>query len=356
MTTPSTWERVADLPLRVDGYDLEGHAFAVSPEFVRRTTDIRLHGDGELGIGEDVVYDAEEHERAQAAGPVHDLAGDWTLATFCDRVESLELFDGREPVYQASWEYRVWAYESAALDLALRQAGTSLHEALGRELHPVTFVNSLRLGEPPSFEILADRLARYPTVRFKLDATSSWDDALCERLAATGAIDSIDLKGQYKGTVVDQPPDPDLYRRVVERFPGAWIEDPALTPETEPILLPHRDRITWDAPIHGVEDVEALPFPPRMVNIKPSRSGPLRRLFALYDHCAERGITAYGGGQTELSVGRGHIQLLASMFHPHAPNDVAPSPFNERVVPDGLPASPMTCVPDRTGFRLAEAR
>jgi hypothetical protein len=352
----TTWERVAQLPLRVDGYALEGHAFQISPEFVRRTTDIRLRGGGHEGIGEDVVYDPEDHERAQAAGPIHDLAGDWTLATFCDHVESLELFDGREPQYAASWEYRVWAYESAALDLALRQAGTTLHEALGRELRPITFVNSMRLPEPPSFAPIAARLERYPTLRFKLDAVSSWDDALFERLAATGAVDSVDLKGQYKGTVVDQEPDPALYRRVVEHFPDAWIEDPALTPETEPVLAPHRDRITWDAPIHNIADVEALPFPPRMVNIKPSRSGPLRQLFALYDHCAERGITAYGGGQTELSVGRGHIQLLAAMFHPDAPNDVAPSGYNAPTLGDGLPSSPMTCVSDPIGFRLVGAR
>ena len=352
----STWERVADLPLRVDEYALAGHVFEPSPEFTRKTTDIVLRGDGHEGIGEDVVYDPEDHDRAQAAGPVLDLAGDWTLATFCDRLESIELFAGRTPQYVASWEYRVWAYESAALDLALRQAGTTLHAALGREVRPLTFVNSMRLGEPPRLEAVTDRLARYPTLRFKLDATSSWDEDLFRALAATGAIDSVDLKGQYKGTVVDQPPDPELYRRCAELFPDAWIEDPALTPETEPVLAPYHDRITWDAIIHSIADVEALPFPPRMVNIKPSRSGPLRQLFALYDYTAERGITAYGGGQTELSVGRGHIQLLAAMFHPDAPNDVAPSGYNEPVPPDGLPSSPMTCVPDAIGFRLADAR
>jgi hypothetical protein len=89
-----------------------------------------------------------------------------------------------------------------------------------------------------------------------------------------------------------------------------------------------------------------------MVNIKPSRSGPLPVLFELYDTCAARGIGAYGGGQTELSVGRGHIQLLAAIFHPDTPNDVAPMGFNAPVPPDGLPSSPLVCVPDR-GFRLA---
>ena len=68
---------------------------------------------------------------------------------------------------------------------------------------------------------------------------------------------------------------PTLLRRVLDTFPDAWIEDPALTEETLPLLEPDSHRITWDAPIHSVADIEALPFPPRMVNLKPSRLGSL---------------------------------------------------------------------------------
>jgi hypothetical protein len=138
---------------------------------------------------------------------------------------------------------------------------------------------------------------------------------------------------------------------VADAFPEAWIEDPKLTPETDAVLRPHRDRITWDANIHAVADIEALPFPPRMVNVKPSRFGPLRELFAAYDHCAARGIGMYGGGQFELGVGRGQIQLLAGLFHPDAPNDVAPGGFNAPDPPPGLPESPLDPAPEPTGFR-----
>ena len=169
---------------------------------------------------------------------------------------------------------------------------------------------------------------------------------------ATGAVDSVDFKGLYVGSIVDQPADPVLYRRVVEAFPAAWIEDPKLTEETDAILLPYRDRITWDAPIHGVADIEGLPFPPRMVNVKPSRLGPLRSLFAAYEYCEERGITNYGGGQSELGVGRGQIQYLASIFHGAEANDIAPSGWDHADwARTGLPVSPLDPDPAPVGFR-----
>src|SRR5206468_12678742 len=183
--------------------------------------------------------------------------------------------------------------------------------------------------DPPTMAPVQRRLDRYPTLRFKLDPTSAWSDELIAQLVATGAVDSVDFKGFYKGTVVDQPADPDLYRRVVEAFPRAWIEDPALTDETRPVLAGHEHRITWDAPIHSIADIEALPFPPRMVNVKPSRFGSLEELSNCYDYLAERGIGAYGGGQFELGPGRGQIQYLASLFHPDTPNDVAPGAYND---------------------------
>ena len=213
------------------------------------------------------------------------------------------------------------------------------------------FVVSLRLGEPPTLEPLLTRLALYPGLRFKLDPTSSWDEQLIADLVATGAVDSVDFKGLYVGSIVDQPADPVLYRRVAEAFPQAWIEDPALTPETDAALAGSRERFSWDAPIHSIEDILALPYPPRMVNIKPSRLGGLRNLLDAYDHCAANGIGCYGGGQFELGVGRGQNQYLASLFHPDAPNDVAPTGFNLPEVPAGLPDSPLAPAAADTGFR-----
>jgi hypothetical protein len=343
-------ERLADLPLTIEGYALEGLTRDVSSAFTRASTVIRMHGLGEEGVGEDVTYDAPDHELLQAAGPVLPFAGQWTLGSFCEHVEALDLWPA-PPQREPSRLYRVWAYESTALDLALRQAGTSLHAALDRAPRPVRFVVSLRLGEPPTLDPVTERLERYPSLRFKLDPTTEWTPEIIAGLVATDAVDSVDFKGLYEGTIVDQAADPVLYRRVVEAFPDAWIEDPKLTEETDAILRPHRDRITWDAPIHGIADIEALPFPPRMVNVKPSRLGPLRSLFGAYEYCETRAIGMYGGGQFELGPGRGHIQYLASVFHPDTPNDVAPGGYNAPEVPGGLPDSPLAPRAHDTGFR-----
>jgi len=350
---PSTWELLAELPVTIEEYALEPLSAKVSSEFERLSTVIRLRGEkGEEGQGEDVTYDALDHEILQAAGPALPLAGSFTIASFAERLRELELFP-EPPQREVSQRYRLWAYESAALDLGLRQAGTTLHALLGREPAPVRFVVSLRLGEPPTLAPLRRRLELYPGLCFKLDPTSSWDEPLIAELAATGAVESVDFKAYYSGSIVDQPADPELYQRVVEALPEAWIEDPALTPETDAVLAEHRERFSWDAPIHSVADIEALRYPPRMVNIKPSRLGGLHNLVDAFDYCAQRGIGNYGGGQFELGVGRGQIQYLASLFHADAPNDVAPSGFNLPDPPTGLPASPLAPSPAPLGFRWA---
>ena len=348
----STYERVADLPLTIDGYELEGLTRTVSSGFERVTTVIRLRGSGEEGLGEDVTYEADDQRAQQERGPVLPLAGEWTFASFSQHLGELDTFPAGAPSFEVRRNYRRWGFESAALDLALRQAGRSLADALGRELRPVTFVVSSRMGDPPTLEPVTRRLARYPWLRFKLDGTPDWDDALIDGLIESGAVDSIDFKGAYKGTPVDVDTDPAFYRRIAEAFPQAWLEDPDLeTDGAREALAPYEDRITWDAPIHSVQDILDAPVLPRTVNLKPSRFGSLEALFAGYDFCDERGMGAYGGGQYELGPGRGQIQYLASLFHPDAPNDIAPSGFDALDPEPGLPESPLDPDPEPTGFR-----
>jgi L-alanine-DL-glutamate epimerase-like enolase superfamily enzyme len=345
-----TYDHLADLPLTIDSYRLEGLKLRATPEFERHTTVIHLEGAGHEGLGEDVTYDTNDQRVFQAADPSLPLAGNLTLSGFSELLGGFDLFP-RAPSQEGYRDYRRWAFESAALDLALRQAGRSLAQALGREPRPIRFVSSMGLGRPPEVTLLTRWLEIYPGLRFKLDVGESWDDEVVRKLAATGAVEAVDLKGAYQGTPVDLDPDALLYARVAEGLPEAWIEDPALTAETDPVLAEHRQRITWDAPIHSVDDIRALPFPPRVLNIKPSRFGTLRELFDAYDYCRDEGIEIYGGGQWELGPGRGQIQYLASLFHADAPNDVAPGGYNAPRPIAGLPSSPLEPRLASTGFR-----
>src|SRR4051812_2307863 len=224
----STFAHVADLPLTIESYTLERHARTVSSGFERVTTTIHLHGAGEEGVGEDVTYDADDQTRQQELGPVLELAGQWTFATLSEHLGTLDTFPAQAPNFPVYRNYRRWGFESAALDLALRQAGRSLADVLAREPSPVTFVVSSRMGGPPTSAPVLRRLAVYPDLRFKLDATPDWSDGLIDELVATGAVASIDFKGAYRGTVVDTPTDPDFYGRIARAFPDAWLEDPDL--------------------------------------------------------------------------------------------------------------------------------
>jgi hypothetical protein len=248
---------------------------------------------------------------------------------------------------------RNWAFESAALDLALRQAGRSLHEVLGLEPQPVRFVNSLGLGKEPSIEPVRRRLERFPGVRFKLDAEATWAPALVDEVAATGAVDTIDFKGHYGFEVEDPKALGALYDHVLAAFPDAYLEDPHDLPEIAQRLSDRLERVSYDSPIRSAGDIDATPLAARVVNVKPSRIGSLRALFEVYARCARERRPMYGGGMGELGVGRGQIELLAALFHADTPNDVAPSAYNEDNPPEGLPASPLAPRPAATGFRWA---
>ena len=323
------WDRMRELELVVDAFDTDRRSVAVSSQFTRVTTTVVLSGGGVEGRGEDVTYTAEDHDWFPELEP----GGKTTLGAFSADLDSLQLFTGT-PGMAASNQYRRWAFESAALDLALRQQKASLGDLVGREYRPVRFVVSTRGGA-------FGWLEHNPDVELKLDPENDWDRPLMERLAATGRVRVLDFKAYYKGTAVDVVPDPELYRAAVELFPGVVLEDASLEGECGEVLAGLESRLSFDAPVHSVDDVRALPVEPGWLNIKPSRFGALERLLECIEFCDANGIRMYGGGQFELGVGRRHIQVLASLFYPEGPNDVAPSEYNSGEPRAGLPSSPL---------------
>ncbi len=122
------------------------------------------------------------------------------------------------------------------------------------------------------------------------------------------------------------------------------------------MLEPHADRVTWDAPLHSVADIEALERKPKAINSKPSRFGSLRELSRSTSTASARGSPSTAAGRARLGVGREQIQYLASLFHPDTPNDVAPSGYNDPSVPDGLPTSPLEPAARAEGLPLGGLR
>jgi hypothetical protein len=325
----AAWERLAELDLEVDAFATERRSVDVSTDFTRVTTSVVLRGRGEEGVGEDVTYTAQDHHWF----PQLDPPGRTSLGTFCRELARLELFQS-QPGMGASLHYRRWAFESAALDLALRQNGLSLGAALAREYRPVRFVVSTR----------ADAFAwleHDPSLELKLDPEADWGRPLMERLAATARVRVLDLKAYYRGTQVDLPPDLELYRAVAEIFPDAVIEDAALDGDCGEVWRGQERRLSFDAPVHALSDLLALPVDAGWLNVKPSRFGTVERLLECIEYCEEHGTGMYGGGQFELGPGRRQIQALASLFYPDAPNDVAPAEYNVGVPRAGLPQSPL---------------
>lgn len=361
------FEAIAALPLAVDGYHVERAELDVSSGFRRVTTTVVLYGGAHEGRGEDVTYAAEDHDGYPLDLP---LAGSRTLDELSRLIGGHDLFPARPPGMAAARDYRRWAFESAVLDLALRQAGLSLGAALGLEYRPVRFVVSTRLDISPW-------LAVDPSLEFKLDPTPDWDTESMARIAATGRVRALDFKAFYEGTPVDNAPDPVQYAAVAGAFPEAILEDPALDGPARAALDGEESRFSFDAPIHSWTDVEvvakraglgadgaAAAHPaadaprhalPRFLNIKPSRFGSLGALFDCVTRARAAGITLYGGGQFELGVGREHIQALASLLYADGPNDVAPRDFHGEPRA-GIPRSPLVPVEQGPGFGFTFAR
>jgi hypothetical protein len=346
-----TYERLAGLPIAVERCELVPLVRDTSSGFTKVSLVVRLGGGGHVGEGEDITWDQiDQIEFVRGGDRLDWLQGTRTFDEFSTLLGLANLFPV-EPIREGARFYRRWAFESAALDLALRQSGLSLYDVVGRPVRPVSFVASVRLGEPPSLAPLHARLGVDPDLRFKLDPTTSWDDTFVEELARLGCVEVVDLKGFYRNAEVALDADAALYRRVVEGLPDAWIEDPALEESTAGLLERHRNRITWDEPIRSVSDIEALAWRPAMLNVKPARFGSVRAVFDAYDYCAAHGIGAYSGGMFEQGPGRGQLQYLASLFHADAPNDVAPAGYNLAAPSRDLPRSPLAPEPHPIGFR-----
>ena len=250
----SLYDLVAALPLQIEGYTLEGLARTVSSGFERKSTVFALQGAGEEGRGEDVTYEARAHDAQQAAGPVLELAGEWTFDSFSEH-----LGDARH-CSRATRPSRPSTAATGA-GASSRRRWTSRCARRARRCTSCSAARPSRSrsssprgwATPPTIDPgHAPARASTPRCASSSTRTPDWTEELIGELQETGAVDSIDFKGAYKGTVVDVETDPAFYQHIAEAFPDAWLEDPDLeTDEARNALAAHQDRITWDAPIHS---------------------------------------------------------------------------------------------------------
>ena len=103
-----------------------------SSGFTKVSIVVRLTGNGHEGQGEDITWDQiDQIEQFRGAGDLSWLRGRRTLEEFSTLLGLADLFPV-EPIRDSARFYRRWAFESAGLDLALRQNGLSLQDAVGR--------------------------------------------------------------------------------------------------------------------------------------------------------------------------------------------------------------------------------
>ena len=152
--------------------------------------------------------------------------GGHTLEGFSRLLDGLDLFPS-PPEREASRDHRRWAYESAALDLALRQAGRSLADALGRR-RPSGHVRGLPApagaagGRPGARLAGAGPGAALQARPHRPRGTRRW----WASSRRPGRWTPSTSRAPTRGTLVDGAPDPALYRRVAEGFPERMDRGP----------------------------------------------------------------------------------------------------------------------------------
>jgi hypothetical protein len=193
----ATYSRVADLPLRIDRGELVPLVRDTSSGFTKVSIVVRLTGDGHEGQGEDITWDQiDQIEQLRRAGDLSWLRGRRTLDEFSTLLGLADLFPV-EPVRESARDYRRWAFESAALDLALRQSGVSLQDVVGRAAQPVNFVMSTRIADSSGLAALRALRGMDAALRFKLDLMPSWDHALLAELASLAAVEVVDMTSRW---------------------------------------------------------------------------------------------------------------------------------------------------------------
>lgn len=329
MTPGELVARLSGLPVAIDDLRVERGAVAVADyyEETRPTGIAVLCGRGLTGRGECVAWTAAEQAEFAAACERLSLPSDSTLGELSPLLAS----DLDDPYHGA-------AVEGAAIDLALRQAGTNPFALAGVPAHPVAFCRSIGVADDPETAI-ATVLERDPDARIKIDVpVEGWPPSTWRILADTRRIVVLDFK---RGADLDQ------VRLAHAAIPEAWLEDPPV----EAVTLDPRggwlERVALDGYVLAAVDLDDPEIPPAAVNVKAPRVGGWIEALRCLEECRRRGLHAYVGGMFEVDAGRRQARVLASVFTPDAWNDLAPISVG---AVDAEPSSPLEQTDRYAGF------
>ncbi len=322
MITPGELaERLAALPVSVERVFCEVVEIEIEayPGGKRPMAVVHLAGGGETGRGESVSWTLGVQDRF--AAHVKEL-----LRAKRGHVGEL--------VAEEADHYARAALEAALIDLALRQAGkgmAQLAEAGESAVRPVRYLISFDASQDPAARLEEIRAAN-PSARFKVDVEPDWSDSAVSELVATGAVEMLDLKERG---------DERLVGRLAEAFPEAWLEDPPHDVEL------WAGRVARDIAIRSAEDAARWAEKGDMISIKAPRMGGVLEALRGLEAARAAGVPAHVGGMWEMGPGREQARILAALYTPDAPNDLAPIPRHEDSPRD---PSPLAVRVDQPGF------
>lgn len=306
-------QRLIELPIQLEAAHIvtDSVALASYPGEPRPSSTAHLAGGGTSGQGENVAWTREAHLEFQRLVESQNWQGTSTLGVFHERLART-----------VTGSYDRAALESAAIDLALRQAHLNLAELAGTDFCELRYVRSFAASLDPLPELYR-HIKQAPSIGMKVDVHPHWSARTQRALAAIPSIEVLDFK--HQGSTEHQ-------MEIAQALPWPWLEDPGCgsfvvgsgaPAQRLPALL--ANRFSLDAALtaeHPEETLAALV--PAAVNLKVPRMGGVLNLLTAAAFCETRKKPSYMGGMFEVSVGRTQARELASLLAPRGPNDLAP--------------------------------
>ena len=339
------WPALADLPLVVE--ELGYGRLDPGPGFgeAHSTRLVRLTGAGHEGLGEDITLFFEPE------GPT------WRSPASGRSARSARTSTRSSSGRASEPEFATWSAASATGATSPRRWTSRSRRRAGRctrcsaaSRGPSSYVNSFGIGDPDVGRRCCAGSSATPGCASS--STPTWLDPRRRRRARRHRRrprrrlqGPLRARGRGSGRAARAVRArarglPEALSRTARPARGHRAARAARRPRLLRRADPHRRR-----PRRGARpgaDVQHQAEPGRVA---------ARAVRALRRRASERGLAMYGGGMGELGVARGQIQLLAAMFSPDAPNDIAPPGFNALEPAAGLPPSPLAPDPAPVGFR-----